>query len=554
MPLLSPAQPDLRYTVLVADSYDPEGLRILEEGGPFDVVYEPSISAADLLRRAAEFHIIIVRSRTTITAEVIAAAPNLRIVGRAGVGLDNVDIDAATRHGVMVMNAPGGNTVSTAEHSFAMLMALARRIPAADASMRAGRWEKKKFDGVELDGKKLGIVGFGRIGRTVARRARAFGMRIVVHDPFVTQELLAEFDARAVDVATLMADSDMISVHAPLTDKTRGLIGAAELAAARPGLLLVNCARGGIVDEAALVAALRARGLAGAALEVFEEEPLAADHPLRSLDNVVLTPHLAASTGEATRQVAIEMGRQVVEAFRTGAITNAANAPNLSPATLERVRPYLEMARRAGVFAHHLLPGRPSAIRVTGAGRIAELDSMATVTSSFLIGLLQPMFERRINLINVRATLRELGIDLVEARHDEPVAYSNMLEVEVTPAAGAGGAGEGASAAPVAPLTLKATLFEPDLPRLVEINGKRVDAVPEGQLMVLENQDVPGIVGAVTTVLGRHKNNIGQMTWGRRAPGSDAMTVINLDDDVPAEAVEEIRALPGISSIRVFKI
>jgi D-3-phosphoglycerate dehydrogenase len=533
-----------RHAILVADSYAEEGIDILRDGGANRVEYSPSITPQDLAARIGEFDALVVRSRSNAPRSLFEAGKRLKIVGRAGVGLDNIDVEAATDHGVIVMNAPGGNTVSTAEHTWTMLMALARRVPDADASMKAGQWEKKKFGGVELRGKTLGVLGLGRIGREVAGFGRAFGMKVIAYDPYVAPGVFEDCGAERGSVEGIAATADFLTLHMPLTDQTRGMINADLLSAAKPSLRLVNCARGALVDETALADALKSGRIAGAALDVFDVEPLAADHPFRKLPNVVLTPHLAASTGEAELQVAIEMSRQIVEALRDGVIRNAANAYNLDGQQLEEARPFLDLAKRLGSLLSQLSEGPVQSLRLSTSGRASELKTISPLSTAFLVGYLQPSNERRVNAVNARRILDEHGIELLEARREGArLGFDNILEVCAE-------CGD-----PSRETNLKATVLGAGMPRLVEVNGKRVDNIPAGYILVLENEDVPGVVGAVATILGKHRINISQMTWGRRKEGgSEAMTVINCDQPVSAEALEEIRQAPGILRAKWAKV
>jgi D-3-phosphoglycerate dehydrogenase len=414
----------------------------------------------------------------------------------------------------------------------------------ADASMNAGRWDKKKLGGVELRGKTLGVLGLGRIGREVAGFGRAFGMKVLGHDPFVAPGVFEDLGAESASVESIFGRADFVSLHMPLTEQTRCMVNADLLAKARPCLRLVNCARGALIDEPALAEALANGKIAGAALDVFETEPLPADHPFRGLENAVLTPHLAASTGEAELQVAIEMSRQVVEALRGGAIRNAANAYNVEGALLEEMRPFLDLARVVGSFLGQLADGPVKSLRLVAHGKIAEFKQLSPLTTAFLVGFLQPSSERRVNVVNARRLLDERYIDIFEGRREtHRLALNNLLEVRAE------------TGDPARDTSILATVLGPGMPRVVEVNGKRVDAIPSGHIVALENEDVPGMIGAVATVLGQHKVNIAQMTWGRRSEGDgDAMTVINCDQPVPAKAAEAIRLLPGVRRVRLAKL
>jgi D-3-phosphoglycerate dehydrogenase len=538
--------------IFISDKMSPEGLANFTGHEGFEAVYDPEITMEALADKLRDCDALVIRSRTKVTRAMLASPGKLKIIGRAGAGVDNVDVEAATEKGIVVMNTPGGNTLSTAEHAISMLLALARRIPFADRTMKDGKWEKKGIIGVEMFGKTLGVIGLGKIGRVVAERMLAFGMKILAHDPFVTHEVAKDLGVELADLDTICRQADVITVHAPANAETKGMIGAARLALMKPTALLVNCARGGIVDEAALVEALAQKKIAGAALDVFSEEPLPADHPLRKLDNVVLTPHLAASTNEAQEKVAGDIAEQIFEALGGGVIRNAVNAPSVDAKTYARIKEALDLCERMGSFVSQVMPAPLTHLDVTFSGTKARHPSTPLVTA-LLKGYLKNVCSEPVNDVSVPYRARQLGIKVSETKTDESDAmYAGVITVRMTaegelvsqqPARqqGLAGAEKGKIA------EIGATLDQLRRPRLVSINGRRIDAAPEGQLLVLENEDVPGVIGAVCTALGKRQINIASMDWSRGAgPGSTAMTVINVDQKIGPDVVREIESLPHV--------
>ena len=526
-------------SILVSDAISEEGLTILRSSG-FEVVYKPEITPEDLVKEIPGYDGLVIRSRTNVTAEVLKAAKKLKVVGRAGVGLDNVDVKTATKMGVIVMNTPGGNTVSTAEQSFAMLMSVARWIPQASQSMHEGRWDKKKYTGVELNNKVLGIVGLGRIGSEVAKRGLVFGMQVMAYDPFMSAEVSKRLGITPATVDEICQRADFITVHTPLNDQTRGILGAEQFAKMKKTVRIVNCARGGIVDEAALLEALKSGRIAGAALDVFSEEPLPKDHAFRSVDNLVLTPHLGASTGEAQEGVAKEVAEQIVDALSGKTVRNAANAPSVDPAILAQIQPYIELSRRLGRFMAQFVGGPVKELRVGFSGSVLDYPT-APVATAAVIGFLEPITDLPVNFVNAGPIAQERGIEVIEEKSSKLYHFANLITLEAVTDAGA-------------KTSVGGTLFTTETPRIVMVNDKFFDVVPDGNLIVIENRDVPGIIGSVGTLLGTHKINIAQMTWGRTKPGTDAITVINVDQEVPKAVLEEIAAQPNILSSRLITI
>jgi D-3-phosphoglycerate dehydrogenase len=525
--------------VLVADSISQSGVDELARDGALDVVVQTNLGAAKLLEIIPEFSALVVRSQTKVTAEILNAGSKLRAVGRAGVGVDNVDVETATRRGIIVLNAPGGNTVSTAEHAFSLLLCVARRIPPAEASVRAGNWDRKNFEGVELYNKTLGVIGMGRIGSELSRRAIAFGMRVVAYDPYLSATRARSLQVELVDeLDDLLASADFISLHTPLTAETHHLVDLARLRKTKRGARIINCARGGLIDETALAAALQDRHVAGAALDVFETEPLPADSPLRSAPNLVLTPHLGASTAEAQESVGIEIAQSIRAALLEGTIRNAVNMPNLDAKTLSIVGPHLRFGEKLGKFLSQIAPKRVDALNINYSGKVNEVDTTA-ITRSVLKGFLQTAAGSDVNEVNAPAFAETLGLQISESRLGAPGDYTDMLELSAAAegkTVSVGGAFFGAT------------------PRIVSINSRPVEARPHGVVLVLENSDRPGMVGRIGSMLGDHGVNIATMSLSRNQAGGTALTVLNLDT-APGEALlAEIRASEDIRSAQVIEL
>ncbi|MFZ5494928.1 MAG: phosphoglycerate dehydrogenase [Verrucomicrobiota bacterium] len=527
--------------ILVADKISPKGVAYLRAQKGFEVVEAYGSSPARVLELVKDVHAIAVRSETKITAEVIAAAPLLKVVGRAGVGVDNVDVDAATERGVIVMNTPSGNTIATAELTFTHILCGARPVPQAAASMREGKWDRKSFSGIELFRKTLGIVGLGRIGTEVAKRAQAFGMTVIAYDPYLAPSRAKAMQIEAVSLDELLAKADYITVHMPLTEQTRYMIDEAALAKCRKGVRLFNCARGGIIKESALVAALKSGHVAAAGLDVFEDEPLAADHELRKLPNVTLTPHLGASTAEAQDAVGVEVAEQIADVLAGGIIRNAVNMPSLDAATLKIIGPYLELGTRLGTLVQQLATDRVEKLRITYWGKIAELDANP-VTRAVQRGFLSRISSESLNYINAPVVLERLGIQAEVVKSNAETDYTELMQVEAITAGGQVFSATG---------TL---LGKSGSPRLVSLNGREVEAEPKGVLLVYENHDEPGIIGMVGTLLGREKVNIAAMSLGRNNAGGTALCVLNLDSAPSEAAVKELTSHRAIKQAQVVNL
>lgn len=524
--------------ILISDEVSQRALDRFALERDLAVEYRPGLAAEELRKIIGEYTGLVVRSQTKVTAAVIEAATRLQVIGRAGTGVDNVDLEAATRRGIVVMNVPGGNTVSAAEHTMAMLLAMARAIPAADRSMRAGRWERGLFVGAELEGKILGVLGMGKVGREVAHRARSFGMQVIGYDPFVSADDVGRSQTGFVPLAEIFHRSDFITVHTPLTPETRHLVGDDQLASCKPGVRIVNCARGGIVDEAALAKHLRSGHVAGAAFDVYEEEP-PKDLPFREMDNVVLTPHLAASTSEAQEKVAVVIAEQICDYLRDGVARNAVNVTPMDPKVRERVAPYLLLAEKLGRFQSQLIEGHLREITVEYSGEIPS-EAQPALTVAILKGYFERFLSGPVNAVNASWIARERGIRLSETKSSEPQDYINLITVIFD--------------TDRRRRAIAGTVFGRNLPRIVRLDDFRFDATPEGELVLVSNDDRPGIVGMVGSLLGSHQINIAYMVLGRDRIGGQAIAVINLDSPLPEAVAERMRAQPGILWVKAVSL
>jgi D-3-phosphoglycerate dehydrogenase len=525
--------------VLVADPVSERGVTELLGGGELDVTVKTGLKEDQLLEIIGEFSGLVVRSQTKVTAKVIAAATKLKVIGRAGVGVDNVDVDAATKRGVIVMNTPGGNTISTAEHTFSLLMSLARKIPQAHASIKAGKWDRKSFEGVELYDKTLAILGMGRIGTEVARRAMAFGMRVLAYDPYLSASRARSLQVELVEnLDDIVPRADFITMHMPATPETHHMLNAARLATAKKGVRIINCARGGLVDEAALFDGLKSGQVGGAALDVYEVEPPPADFPLRELPNVVLTPHLGASTAEAQENVGIEIAQAIRAALLNGEVRNAVNMPSIDAKTLEIIGPYLLLGEKLGRLLSQIAPKRCERLNINYSGKVAEVDT-AAVTRAVLKGYLLASSGAEVNNVNAPAMAANLGINVTESRLSAPGDFTDLIELS------AGCDGTSASVA--------GTYFG-TTPRVVKINNRHVEARPDGVLLLLENRDRPGIVGMLGSVLGANNVNIAGMSLSRNEVGGEAITVLNLDTPPSPELLQKLLAEADIRSANVIQL
>jgi D-3-phosphoglycerate dehydrogenase / 2-oxoglutarate reductase len=524
--------------VLVSDDLSPEAVQVLREAG-LEVDVRVGLSPAALEEIVGGYDALAVRSATKVTARLLEKATRLRVIGRAGVGVDNVDLDAATRRGVVVMNTPGGSSITVAELALSMILALSRHVPAATASVKAGRWEKKRFQGHEVAGKTLGVVGIGNIGSVLVDRALALKMRVIAYDPFISAEAAAKLGVSLVELDELWRTADVVSLHVPLTEQTRNLVDAKVLARMKKGALLVNCARGGIVDERALADALASGQLGGAALDVFEQEPPPADHPLLGLDGFVATPHIGASTEEAQSAVAVAVAEQLAAYLLHGVVKNAVNVPGLPREVLDQLAPYLPLAEKLGSLAAQLLAHGPAEVTVEVAGELASVP-MRPIAARALVGLLRVYLETPVNDVNALAIAKDRGIAVREVRSAEPHDYASLVTVT---ARGQGGEAQ-----------VSGTVYGKRDARIVAVDGFRVEAVPEGHVIICENDDAPGVVGNLGTTLGAAGVNIARISLSRREDRSRAFAFLNVDSAPGPELLEQVRRLPHVRAVRALHL
>ncbi len=524
--------------VLVSDNISEKGVEILRGAG-LTVDVKTKLTPSELINIIGEYEGLVVRSATKVTADVLNAAKNLKVVGRAGAGLDNIDVPASTKKGVVVMNTPGGNTVTTAEHAIALLLSLIRLIPQATASTKSGKWEKNKFTGQEFYNKTLGIVGMGRVGGHVAKLGQGLIMNVLAFDPYLSQENAQKMGVELVSLDEIYRRSDFITIHTPLTTETKNLISTEAINKMKDGVLIVNCARGGIVDETALYEGLKSKKIGGAAFDVFVQEPVDTQNPLLSLDNFVCTPHLGASTLEAQENVALAIAEQMVDYLTKGVIRNAANFPSVSPDVLPRLQPYISLAEKLGAFQSSICEGGIEKVSIEYRGKVAEL-SVAPLTIAALKGLLTPILEDSVNYVNAPSIAQERGIGVEEAKNRDAGDYISLIKIKVQTSVGTNEA--------------KGALFSRRDPRIIEINGYPLEVVPEGYMIVLSNIDTPGVVGNIGTILGQHNINIARMQFGRDVPGGKVLSVISIDSPASPELMEQIRTLPNVLSVKQIKL
>ncbi len=524
--------------ILVSDSLSQEGVKILERESDMEVDVKTKLPPDELVKIIPEYHGLVVRSATKVDRNIVEVASSLKVIGRAGVGLDNVDIEAATEHGIIVMNTPGGNTISTAEHTFSMILALSRNIPQAFVSMREGKWEKKKFMGVELFNKTIAVIGLGRIGSEVAKRALAFGMRVIGYDPYVSPETAKRKGVKLVGFDDLLSGADYITVHVPIGNETRHLISEKEFGKMKQGVRIINCARGGIIDEPALCKAIKEGKVAGAAIDVFEKEP-PVGNPLMEFDSVVVTPHLGASTEEAQVGVAVDIAEQIIDFLKNGIVRNAVNLPGVEPETFEMLKPYFKLAEKLGSLGTQLADGRPKSVRIICTGEDL-VGNMATLIPAFLKGLLEPILKEGVNYVNAPVIAKKRGIKVIESKNSQAEDFTNLLRMELE--------------TDKSKIAASGTLFGLNDPRIVRINNYHVDAIPDGYMIICYNEDRPGVVGQIGAILGKAKVNISAMTLGRREKGGSEMTVLNVDSQVPDEVIKELSDSKFVSGVRRIKL
>jgi len=525
--------------ILVSDPLSEEGLKILKDVKDFQVDVKTELKPEALKEIIKDYDAIVVRSATNLTMDIISAAEKLKVIGRAGVGLDNVDLEAATQKGIIVMNTPGGNTISTAEHTMSMILALSRNIAQANASTKKGEWKRSKFMGVELYNKVLGIVGLGRIGREVAKRAGSFGMKILAYDPFLSREVAESLGIEIMELKELLQRSDYITVHTPLTEETQHIISEKEFAIMKKGARVINCARGGIIDEAALINALKEGKLSGAAIDVFEKEPLSPDSELLKLDNVVTTPHLGASTEEAQVNVAIEVAEIVRDALLGRGIRNAANYPCLEAEVCKILDPYINLSEKLGIFSAQLVEGRFQELNISYSGDITQHD-LSPLTMALAKGILSPILKETVNFINATSLAKERGIKIKESRSSEEEEFVNLVQLEIK--------------TDKETRIISGTLSSNKQPRIVKIDEYYVELAPVGEMVFIQNWDRPGIIGNLGTLMGKQNINIAAMTFGRDKPGGRAISVLNVDSPISAEILDKIKKTENILAVKIIRL
>lgn len=523
--------------ILVSDNISSKGTAILQKAG-LGVDVRIGMKPDELKECIGDYNGLIIRSATKVTSDIIGEAVKLKVIGRAGSGLDNVDINAASKKGIVVMNTPGGNTVTTAEHTIALLFAVSRMIPQATASMKSGKWEKKKFMGVELFNKTLGIIGLGNIGSQVAKKAQGLEMNVIAYDPFLNEAMAKKMGIRGVSLDELIAEADFITIHSPLTAETKNLISTKTISKMKEGVRIINCARGGVVNEQDLYEALKNGKIAGAALDVFVTEP-PGENPLFDLNNFVCTPHLGAATEEAQENVAVAVAEQVKDYLVHGTIRNAVNFPSIPSDQIPRLQPYINLAEKLGGFSSQAFQGAVTEITVEFRGDAAEINT-APVTVAAVKGFLSPILLETVNFVNAPYIAKERGIEVKETRSDDASDYQGMLALRIK--------GKDQE------IYLAGTIFSRKDPRVVLIDNFKVEIVPEGDLLLIYNNDKPGVIGNIGTLLGKNNINIARMHFGRETAGGMAISVVSIDSPATPEILEQIRILPNILSVKHIRL
>jgi D-3-phosphoglycerate dehydrogenase len=526
--------------VLISDKLSDKGLRVLEDAREIEVAYRPGLPPQELLEVLPDYDGLIVRSGTKVTAELIECARALRVIGRAGIGVDNVDLQAATARGIIVMNTPEGNAITTAEHAIALMTSLARQIPQATLTLRDGLWEQSRFSGKELFDQILGVVGLGNIGSIVADRARGLRMRVIAYDPLISEERAQRLGVDLVSLDELLERADVISLHVPLTKETRGLIGSSAFEKMKKGVLIVNAARGGIVNEKDLLAAIESGKVAGAALDVFETEPPPPDHPLLARDEVIATPHLGAATTQAQVNVAIAVAQQVRDFLVSGVVQNAVNLPSVSADQLKELRPFIVLGEKLGLFQGQLpAEGGIQEIDVEYAGEVAEFD-VQPITLAVLKGVLEPWVGERVNFVNAPVLAQQRGIRVIESKAAQPQDFVSLLTVRLCTRD--------------REHLVAGTIFGRTQPRIVRVDGFFLEAIPEGPTLLIRNADQPGVVGHIGTTLGDARINISRMQLGLNLDGSEALQLLNVEPSPGPDVIEAVQQIPGIESVRLVDL
>jgi D-3-phosphoglycerate dehydrogenase len=528
-----------KLKVLITDGMAKDGLEILEAATELDIDVRKGITKEELMEIIGDFEAVIIRSATNLTADLIEAGTNLKAIGRAGIGVDNVNVEAATKKGIVVMNTPEANAITTAEHTISLMLSLARRIPEAHASLKAGKWERSKFKGVEIYGKTLGCIGLGNIGKLVAERAMGLKMNVIAYDPFLTQEAADKIGVELVSLDELLKRADVITIHTPLTPDTKDLINKDTFEKTKPGVIIVNCARGGVINEADIKEAVESGKIAGAAFDVFTTEPVAEDNPILSIEeNIVMTPHLGASTAEAQTKVGLAIAEQIVDFLVNGVVNNAVNMPSVSLEALSVMKPYLNLAEKLGTLQGQISKGGIKEVHIEYDGEVSELDT-PPITVAALKGFLTPMLDVVVSHVNAPVIAKERGIKVVESKSSEAKDFTSMITMKIKTTEGEN--------------QVSGTIFGKEEPRIVRINGVTIDLVPQGYMLVSENNDRPGFIGSMCTILGDNNVNIGRLHLGREAIGGRAIVFTNVDSPVPTEVIEQISNLSDIISVAQVK-
>lgn len=523
--------------VLISDNLSPVGVDILKKAG-LEVDARSKTSVEEIEKIIHAYDALIIRSATKVTSGLLEKAVKLKVVGRAGSGLDNVDIPAATKKGVIVMNTPGGNTVTTAEHTVGMIFACARMIPQSYASLKEGKWEKKKFEGVELYAKTIGVVGFGAIGAVVANRAIGLGMKVLAYDPFISPEKAKSLGIELADLPTIYKRSDFITVHTPKTKETANLINKDTIAQMKDGVRIINCARGGIVNEKDLYDALKSGKVAAAAFDVFEKEP-PENHPLLTLDNFIATPHLGASTREAQENVAVAVAEQIVDYLIAGTVRNAVNVPSVPADQLPMLSPYINLAEKMGAFEAQLYEGGLTQVTVEYSGEVSNLK-LEPITLSALKGLLSPILKENVNYVNAPLIAKDRGIEVKVSKSTDTIEYTSLITIKIK--------------ANGKDMSVSGTLNSRKEPRIIQVDDFPMETVPEGDMLVLMNNDKPGVIGGIGMLLGQNGVNIARMQFGREKQGGLAMSVVSIDSTVSDELMDKIRKIPNVLSVKQIRI
>lgn len=514
--------------VLIADAINEKGIENLKEVA--EVIVDTSITPEELANTIHEYDGIVVRSRTKLTADIIKKADNMKIIARAGVGVDNIDLDAATEKGIMVVNSPESTSITVAEHTMGLLLTMARKLSIADKSVKEGKWEKKKFMGVELRNKTLGVIGMGRIGSQVVNRCKAFEMDAMAYDPYLPEEVAKQMGVELTDLDTVLKNADFITIHVPLTPETKHLISTEQFEIMKDTAFITNCARGGIIDEDALYDALLNNKIGGAALDVYEEEPPAEDSKLFELDNIVLTPHIAASTKEAQRDAAIIVADEIIDLFKGGTPQNVLNMPRIDNKTYKEVSPYLGLCEKLGSFISQAVNGKIKEVEIVYSGELAEIDNLEILTRTVLQGVINPFLSSPVNAVNAALVAKDRGISVTEGRRNNAKGYDSLIKVTAKSSKDKFSA-EGTN------------LHEA---RILKVNDYWVDVIPEGHMFIAKYEDVPGSIGSIGTKLGEHQVNIGIMQVGRDEQGGRAIMILTLDKEIPQNVIKEIQELNNV--------